>query len=809
MTTINQTKTFFLLDFLEFSIKVCIKDVTMNSVKLNFSILILLFSSFFTYGDTYTVGPNQTYENLNKIPWLELIAGDTVLIHHRDEPYRTKIGLHSIGTKDKPVTISGVANYEGKLPIISGENATTPDSLIDFFSEKWDEANALILIKRDRSIRWGLKPSHIIIENLILTGASTTNQFTDQFGKKRNYAQSSAAIWASLVDTLSVKNCQIIDNGNGIFVLSKNSEEEISRNILIEGNTFSNNGVENSFRQHNIYTQAAGIIIQHNKINSLRPLSKGAAIKDRSSGTVIRYNKIFAGAYAIDLVDPEDSYKILTQEPNFHDTWVYGNTIISAANNENRVYASRLIHYGGDTGVTEIYRKGTLHFFHNTVFLDIYSTHNSLPLSWRTRLFIMDTNDESVEASNNIFYSHGDTNVSWLSGFGHLTLSGTNWVSTNTAVNADNIEFSGSYTNNSKMILGKTIGFTDIESYNFKLRNGSSALDSASLSDKNSSELHPLTSQYNEDTMTSPRRIEGTYSDLGAFEGKAIGDGPFDSKDNIIIDPEALDSWPLASAGPFTENVTGIKSVYPAPLTKVSLLDKLEIQFASDTIYEWTSGRKLKLYDNNANLLADIDLEPGSPNEGEHSISFLLSDLGIKNVGIYYITIDSGFVKFPSTPWKTAKVSNSQWIFAAVDDINNTTPIDPNNSATWPITYTGPLADPVSGITELYPAPITKVLKTDNVEISFSSVATFEWTSGRKLSVYDEHSTLISTLDLQEGDINEGTSKLSYSLNELGILNIGIYNLVLDYGFVKLAQSPWRNSLLDYGQWKFVVVESY
>jgi hypothetical protein len=781
----------------------------MISVKLNFSILILLFTSFFTFADTYKVGPNQTYENLNTVPWLELIAGDTVLIHYREEPYRTKIGLNSIGTKDKPVTISGVANVEGKLPIISGDNATTPDSLIGFFSEQWDEANGLILIKRDRSIRWGLKPSHIIIENLILTGATTTNQFTDQFGQERNYAQSSAAIWASLVDTLTVKNCQIIDNGNGIFVLSKNSEEEISRDIIIEGNTFSDNGVENSFRQHNIYTQAAGIIIQYNKINSLRPLSRGAAIKDRSSGTVIRYNKIFAGAYAIDLVDPEDSYKILTQEPNFHDTWVYGNTIISAANNENRVYASRLIHYGGDTGVTEIYRKGTLHFFHNTVFLDIYSTHDSLPLSWRTRLFIMDTNDESVEASNNIFYSHGDTNVSWLSGFGHLTLSGTNWVSTNTAVNADNIAFSGSYTNNSKIILGKTIGFTDIDSYNFKLKNGSSALDSATLSDKNSSELHPLTSQYNEDTMTSPRTIEGAYSDLGAFEGKTIGDGPFDSKDNIIIDPEAIDSWPLASADPFIESVTGITSVYPAPLTKVSLLDKLEIQFSSDTVYEWTSDRKLKLYDNNANLLADIDLEPGSPNEGEHSISFLLSDLGIKNVGIYYITIDSGFVKFQSAPWKTAKVSNSQWIFAAVDDISNTTPINPDNSATWPITYTGPLAEPVAGITEIYPAPITKVLKTDNLEISFSSASTFDWTSGRELSVYDEYSTLISTLDLKEGDINEGNSKLSYSLNELGISNTGVYNIVLDYGFVKLAQSPWRNYLIDYGQWKFIVVESY
>jgi len=50
-------------------------------------------------------------------------------------------------------------------------------------------------------------------------------------------------------------------------------------------------------------------------------------LKDRSSGTVIRNNIIESSARAIDLVDPEDAYVILMDEPNFDDTYVTNNLI--------------------------------------------------------------------------------------------------------------------------------------------------------------------------------------------------------------------------------------------------------------------------------------------------------------------------------------------------------------------------------------------------------------------------------------------------------------------------------------------------
>ncbi len=640
----------------------------MSSFILKYSkvaFLYLIISTNCT-SQIYSVGPAQALNELNDVPWLALKAGDTVEIHYRLEPYRTKIGLSAIGTKEQPIHIKGISNDEGKKPILSGENAITPENLTNFFSEEWDEANALILIKRGKNLRWGEKPANIIIENLHLTGASSNNQFTDQYNNTRTYDNSSAAVWANLVDTLTIKDCTIEDNGNGVFVLSKNSEEDVSRNITITGNTFNSNGVADSFRQHHIYTQAAGITIESNSFEHLRPLAQGAAIKDRSSGTVIRYNKIIAGTYAIDLVDPEDSYKIITKEENFHDTWVYGNIIISATNNGDLPFSSRLIHYGGDTGVFDIYRKGTLHFFHNTVYTDLYSQHETLPRSWRTRLFIMDTNDETVNASNNIFYANGNSYVSWLSEYGNMVLSGTNWMNSATAVYSDNVqEFKGSYTNDGILIQGSDISFLDKSSYQLSIIAASSAIDSATLSATNDNENFPVSYQYSDTLQLISREAIGNALDLGALESDVSG-GTGDDND-IIIDPNNTDTWPIAEQGNFTQAVNGIESVYPAPFSRTTLDSRIMLEFTSNTDFTWTANRYITIYDNNANIIANFDIEPGDTREGLKTIEVSFQELGIEEVGVYYVKLDSGFVKLQLTPWRNGPVSEGQWYFAIVE----------------------------------------------------------------------------------------------------------------------------------------------
>ena len=48
--------------------------------------------------------------------------------------------------------------------------------------------------------------------------------------------------------------------------------------------------------------------------------------------------------------------------PTFHSTYVYGNVII-----RGKTPTGTMIHYGGDSGVLDDYRKGTLFFYDNTV----------------------------------------------------------------------------------------------------------------------------------------------------------------------------------------------------------------------------------------------------------------------------------------------------------------------------------------------------------------------------------------------------------------------------------------------------------
>jgi len=75
-------------------------------------------------------------------------------------------------------------------------------------------------------------------------------------GQKYSYVDGAAGIWAVLVEYLTVRNCEITNNGNDFFALSKNNDEaQTSRNILVERNYIHNNGIVDSDQEHNIYTQ--------------------------------------------------------------------------------------------------------------------------------------------------------------------------------------------------------------------------------------------------------------------------------------------------------------------------------------------------------------------------------------------------------------------------------------------------------------------------------------------------------------------------------------------------------------------------
>src|SRR5690606_4653520 len=122
---------------------------------------------------------------------------------------------------------------------------------------------------------------------------------------------------------------------------------------VIRGNHLFGNGNVDSIYEHNSYTESKGITFEFNHYGALCDGCLGNNLKDRSSGTHIRYNWIENGNRQLDLVDSD--HDELTSDTDYLDTYVYGNLLIEAEGEGNR----QIIHYGGDGESLDTYRKGT------------------------------------------------------------------------------------------------------------------------------------------------------------------------------------------------------------------------------------------------------------------------------------------------------------------------------------------------------------------------------------------------------------------------------------------------------------------
>jgi hypothetical protein len=191
---------------------------------------------------------------------------------------------------------------------------------------------------------------------------------------------------------------------------------------------------------------------------------------------VIRYNWIDGGARLLDLVDPEDSPDLIPNEPDFHDSYVYGNIFVDRQTN-----AGTLIHYGGDSGVTSIYRKGTQHFYNNTVVVEVNQQQE-----YNTTLLEPDTNDEGIDLYNNILYTQSatpgatPTQFNLVESYGTVTV-GTNWVSPDWLVSSTYGGFQGTITGTDQIIppagSPNNPGFENVARNNFHLVSTAAAID--------------------------------------------------------------------------------------------------------------------------------------------------------------------------------------------------------------------------------------------------------------------------------------------------------------------------------------------
>jgi len=502
-------------------------------------------------GATYEVGPGRAYDSIGDVPWESLQAGDTVLIHWQSTPYREKWVICRQGTASSPIRIRGIPGPGGELPVIDGNGATTRPAL-----NFWNEVRGVLKIG-GAGIPPDTMPKHIVVENLHIRSGRPPYTFSDDGGSVRTYANNAAALYIEKGENITIRNCILQDCGNGIFVSSSTSQA--SRDILVEGSYIHSNGIEDSIYHHNNYTAAIGIIFQHNRFGPLRPGCLGNNLKDRSAGLMVRYNWIEGGNRQLDLVDGEDS-GLIRSHPSYRETHVYGNVLIEPEAAGNR----QMVHYGGDSGNSGAYRKGTMYFYHNT----LVSTRSD-----RTTLMRLSTNDEHCDFRNNIlFVTAGGGTLSLLDSSGILDLS-HNWIKPGWVATFGSL--GGVINDDGTSVQGENPGFEDPAGKIFTLTGGSDCIDAGT-------DLHPavlsdadVARHYVKHRGDEARPTDGSL-DIGAYEYSAATPSPCDiSQDGSV---NVIDLQLLINV------ILGIDTAHMGDLNGDGRTDVLDLQTLANVI---------------------------------------------------------------------------------------------------------------------------------------------------------------------------------------------------------------------------------
>ncbi len=510
-------------------------------------------------GATYDVGPGTPRLMLRNVPWAALQPGDVVNIFPKPGGYHEKIQISASGTAAQHIVIRGIPDpVAGALPVIDGQDAIEDPSIDwrngnDVFSNR----SLIVVTPRHTGYVYGVTHvEYVDIESLDLRNATYSADgsitYTDKTGAVRGYHPFSAGICIEWAHDLAVRGCEISNCGLGVFANSKNMEAQSSRRLLIEKNYFHDNSnppipnpdpngipLSNGFGEHHIYTESVGCIIQFNRFGRHRPGARGVAIKDRSSGQVIRYNEFVMNGQSnvLNLADPQGGAGLIDAQPDYRDSWVYGNKITV----EDYDGAISMFFWGAFNSPNSyaVQHRGTLHLYHNT----IVSHHKAAALILMPDASYTGGSPtlENVDCRNNIiftdtalqgnvynafhFFSGGTTN-----GGGDLTL-GKNWISPGWLKDSPGHAWGGSLIGTANLLVGDAAGvndphFVDMAARDYHVLVPSNILDAAGPLNPLVLPDHDVTQEYLPLQSSQPRVMQGVAMDLGALESTGLAIPP-------------------------------------------------------------------------------------------------------------------------------------------------------------------------------------------------------------------------------------------------------------------------------------------
>jgi hypothetical protein len=387
---------------------------------------------------TYNVGPGQTYTTLTTVPWMSLQPGDVVNIFYQAAHYNTKVGIEAVGTAAQPIIINGVTDANCSRPVIDGANAVeTTDSIASGFwatsAGSTVENLGVVVFLWGPNQAYATLQSYITIQNVEVTGGTSTNSFTNHSGQSTNYSAGGATgIYGVAVSHVTLQYNTIDHNDEGVFFNSQD-EQRRSDNIILRGNNIFANGQSGDQLVHATYVQGLHVLYEGNFYGANIKGSLGGALKDRSSGTVIRNNYIQCSLRCIDMVDSETVPSII-DDPLYSTAWVYGNILDDDCS--LAVCSGDLIHWGGDSGNTQNYHNGTLQSYNNTIVVQ-----NSPATYIRFGIWDMPTNQQSVDSNNDvIIFSNNAANDLFELGIccGTINLQNVDWLSTGYVASGEN-----------------------------------------------------------------------------------------------------------------------------------------------------------------------------------------------------------------------------------------------------------------------------------------------------------------------------------------------------------------------------------
>jgi hypothetical protein len=325
-------------------------------------------------GMDYHVGLDQSYATIGAVPWYKLQPGDNVFIHHKPTPYFEKFLISTRGTPSKWIRILGVPGPGGELPVVSGKDATTSRNM----RYRWPDASGSSAIQNLGVVQIAAGigdaaalPGYIEIANLRIQDGFRSNQFTAENGSRATYHEFSACIYARSVQHLVVRNNVLTGCGLGFYNWTGSGQawwDGLQVDTVIRANHFYDNGTPESYLEHQSYTESDGVVYEQNHFGPMRAGARGSQLKDRSAGTIIRYNYIerAPSGWTLDLVEPENGYAALGAKPTYKQTFVYGNVLVSTGG----TVAPNMVHWNEDHQVgvgRAVQRDSGLFFYHNTV----------------------------------------------------------------------------------------------------------------------------------------------------------------------------------------------------------------------------------------------------------------------------------------------------------------------------------------------------------------------------------------------------------------------------------------------------------